>query len=157
MCSILTPCPLARFMVPEAPSTVLAIGINELPANSSSLDVYTASTVRETMATIRLIGFDLVLAGFDNPTLDIWEAIERVLAAWPQQRWILASSDVTPEEEIVARSLGAMLVLNVVPDERWLTEFVASLRKRQMARRIPNVAPVGSPRLFGASVGARAS
>lgn len=110
--------------------TLLAIGIDGLPKSSSGIDVYTASTVREVMSTMRLIGFDLVVVGLDDPHLDVWEAMHRVLTAWPQQRWMLASSQVTQEEEILARSLGAAVVLDEAPDELWLVEFASSLRRR---------------------------
>jgi hypothetical protein len=56
--------------------------------------------------------------------------MHRVLTAWPQQRWMLASSQVTQEEEILARSLGAAVVLDDVPDELWLIDFASSLRRR---------------------------
>jgi hypothetical protein len=56
--------------------------------------------------------------------------MHRVLTAWPQQRWMLASSQVTQEEEILARSLGASVVLDGTPDELWLANFASSLRRR---------------------------
>ncbi|MBL9163387.1 MAG: hypothetical protein JNL18_11680 [Planctomycetaceae bacterium] len=102
-----------------------------MPKSSSAIDVYAASTVREVMSTMRLIGFDLVVVGLDDPHLDVWEVMHRVLTAWPQQRWILASSQVTQEEEILARSLGAAVVLDNVPDEQWLAAFSSSLRRRR--------------------------
>lgn len=110
--------------------TLLAIGIDGLPKSSSAIDVYTASTVREAVSTMRLIGFDLVVVGLDDPDLDVWEAMHRVLTAWPQQRWMLASNQVTQEEEILARSLGAAVVLDEAPDELWLVNFASSLRRR---------------------------
>ena len=117
-------------MVTSVQPTLLAIGIDGLPKSSSAIDVYTASTVREVMSTMRLIGFDLVVVGLDDPHLDVWEAMHRVLTAWPQQRWMLASSQVTQEEEILARSLGAAVVLDEAPDELWLVDFASSLRRR---------------------------
>lgn len=117
-------------MVTPVQPTLLAIGIDGLPKSSSAIDVYTASTIREVMSTMRLIGFDLVVVGLDDPHLDVWEAMHRVLTAWPQQRWMLASSQVTQEEEILARSLGAAVVLDETPDELWLVEFASTLRRR---------------------------
>ena len=144
-------------MFQEVPPTVLAIGVSGLPMRSSTLDIYVASTLRETLATIRLIGFDLVLAGFENESLNVWDAMERVLAVCPSQRWILASPEVAQEEEILARSLGALLVLNAVPDERWLTDFIASQRRRQLARRMPALSTSPAvPQLVG-NIGAPAS
>lgn len=116
-------------MATDLQPTLLAIGIDGLPRSSSAIDVYTASTIREVMSTMRLIAFDLVVVGLDCPHFDVWEAMQRVLTAWPQQRWMLASSQVTQEEEILARSLGALMVLDDVPEERWLAEFAGALRR----------------------------
>ena len=134
-------------MVTSVQPTLLAIGIDGLPKSSSAIDVYTASTVREVMSTMRLIGFDLVVVGLDDPHLDVWEAMHRVLTAWPQQRWMLASSQVTQEEEILARSLGAAVVLDEAPDEIWLADFASSLRRRDP---VTGFSPLASK--FGSSV-----
>ena len=133
-------------MVTPVQPTLLAIGIDGLPKSSSAIDVYAASTVREVMSTMRLIGFDLVVVGLDDPHLDVWEAMHRVLTAWPQQRWMLASSQVTQEEEILARTLGAAVVLDAVPDESWLVEFATSLRRRDHVTGFsPLASTLGSP------------
>lgn len=116
-------------MTTDLQPTLLAIGIDGLPRSSSAIDVYTASTTGEVMSTMRLIAFDLVVVGLDSPHFDVWEAMQRVLTAWPRQRWMLVSSQVTQEEEILARSLGALMVLDDVPEERWLAEFAGSLRR----------------------------
>jgi hypothetical protein len=116
-------------MATDLQPTLLAIGIDGLPCSSSAIDVYMASTIREVMSTMRLIAFDLVVVGLDSPHFDVWDAMQRVLTAWPQQRWVLASSQLTQEEEILARSLGALMVLDGVPEERWLADFAGSLRR----------------------------
>src|SRR5690606_1936804 len=84
----------------------------------------------EAMATMRLMGFDLVVVGLDRPEIDVWEIMHRVLTAWPRQRWLVATNSLTQEEEVLARSLGAALVLDSIPDETWLVEFASSLRRR---------------------------
>lgn len=134
-------------MVTPVQPTLLAIGIDGLPKSSAAIDVYAASTVREAVSTMRLIGFDLVVVGLDDPHLDVWEAMHRVLTAWPQQRWMLASGQVTQEEEILARTLGAAVVLDAVPDESWLVEFATSLRRRDP---VTGFSPLAST--FGSSV-----
>ena len=52
---------------------------------------------------------------------------------------------MTPEEEILARSLSALMVLNAVPDETWLAECAASMQQRRL-QRMP-------PALVGAAAG----
>jgi hypothetical protein len=116
--------------------TVLAIGVAGLQRESLALDIYTATTLREAIGTMRLICVDLLVVGLDNPRLDVWTMMHRVLTAWPKQRWLLASIEVGTEEEVYARSLGALMVLNEAPNEAWLADFVASLRRRDLVKGI---------------------
>lgn len=123
--------------------SLLIVGVAPLRQSTSNLDVYTASTVRETMATIRLITFDLLVVGLENPAIDVWELIPRVQSAWPNQRWMLLSADVTPEEEVAARSLGALVVMNELPHNHWLAEFAHSLTRRESrSPLLPTAAPI---------------
>lgn len=110
-------------------STVLMVGVATAPRPSSALDIYVARSMREALATIRLVSLDLIVAGLDDPAIDVWTLIERVTAAWPQQRWALASPGITAEEEILARSLGAVMVRSAAPDFEWIAECAASLRR----------------------------
>ncbi|HEX6960939.1 MAG TPA: hypothetical protein VF175_03675 [Lacipirellula sp.] len=109
--------------------TVLMVGVATAPRPSSAVDIYVARSMREALATIRLVSFDLIVAGLDDPAIDVWTLMDRVAAAWPQQRWVLASPEITAEEEILARSLGAVMVLSAVPAGDWIDRFVASLRR----------------------------
>jgi DNA-binding response OmpR family regulator len=120
--------------------SVLAIGIDGLSDHRSTVDLYTADTLREAVATIRLVCFDLLVIGLDNPRLDVWELIDRLLAAWPGLRWLLASRRVTVDEEVQARSRGALMVLHRLPDEAWLADIVASLRRRDVSNSVVTLA-----------------
>ncbi len=113
---------------------LLAVGVAGLRPQSTAIDIYVASTIREAMATLRLINFDLLVVGLDEHNLDVWELLHRVLTASPQQRWFLTSSYVSTEEEIQARSLGALMVLSEWPGDGWLVELVTSLRGRDRSR-----------------------
>ncbi|MEX0936908.1 MAG: hypothetical protein WDZ59_03535 [Pirellulales bacterium] len=105
-------------------------------SRTGELDVYAASTIREAVATIRLLRFDLLVVGLDDVSLDAWELVHRVRTRWPYQRWIMASSKLGVNEEIQARCMGALLVLHEVPSEDWFVEFTASLRRRELSRRV---------------------
>jgi DNA-binding response OmpR family regulator len=146
-------------MVQQIKPTVLAIGVAGLRVRTSLLDVYTATTLREAIGTIQLICFDLMVVGLENPRLDVWELIQRVLAAWPHQRWILVSKRVTAEDEVQARSLGALMVLYEFPEEVWLADFAASLRRRDLSRNVRTLAAVDTitPRIEGVAVHAEAT
>jgi len=127
-------------MTLQTKPNLLAIGVAGLPTHSPVIDLYIASTLREAIATIRLVCFDLVLVGLDDPKLDVWELMHRVLAAWPHQRWIMAAREITNEEEVQARSMGALMVLSDVPNEYWLVDFAASLRRRDLSKSVPSLA-----------------
>ena len=118
-------------MYTHSHSTVLIVGAADAPQSTPQLDVYTAASIREALATIRLVAFDLIIAGLDDPGIDVWTLLQRISAAWPRQRWILASPRLTTEEEILARSLGAVMVLGSMPDADWISECAGSLRRRE--------------------------
>jgi DNA-binding NarL/FixJ family response regulator len=125
--------------------TLLAVGVADLESKASLLDVYSVTNTREAIATMRLVGFDLILAGLDNPEINIWDMMGRIMSAWPQQRWLLASSQVSLEDEIHARALGALMVLSEVPREDWLFEYATSLRQRELHKCYEASFPVSTP------------
>lgn len=114
--------------------SLLIVGVAGMRQSTSDLDVYTANSVRETLATIRLITFDLLVVGLENPAIDVWELMPRVRTAWPQQRWMLLSANLGLEDEVAARSLGALVVLHDFPHTHWLADFAHSLRRSEMHR-----------------------
>ncbi len=113
--------------------SVLAVGIPKLPASTPNLEICIAPSAREAFAMLRLLHFDLLLAGREVYDHQVWWLIERVLLAWPQKRWVFVACDVTFEEEIRARSLGSSLILNTVPDSTGLYEIVQSLLGRRLS------------------------
>lgn len=119
--------------------SLLLVGVEPRPAWETSPDVYVATTPREAISTMRLVDVDLLVVGLEDPQLDVWDLMQRVLTAWPRQHWVLVSGRVTAEEEVLARSLGALLVLHAVPDEEWLWEFAASLRRRELTKFVQPV------------------
>lgn len=125
--------------------TLLAVGVTGLGKKASRLDVYTVTSAREAFATIRLVGFDLILVGLDNPEINVWELMGRITSAWPHQHWLMASQQVSLEDEIHARSLGALMVLGQVPQEDWLFEYATSLRQRALHKSLGTGFQIPSP------------
>ena len=130
-------------MHPVSPPTLLVVGVTGLRHPTNALDIYTANSIREAVSTIRLVAFDLLVVGFENPQLDVWDMMRRVQAAWPRQRWMLLSKRVTTDEEVMARSLGAIMILHELPNDQWLTDFVRSLSRRRSFE--PNLIPAALP------------
>jgi DNA-binding NarL/FixJ family response regulator len=123
-------------MVQNFQPTLLAIGVDGMSDPTSKLDVYTATTIREAIATMRLINFDLLVVGLDDPALDVAELMHRVLTVRPHQRWILMAQQFSANEEVLARSLGALMVLHEIPSESWLVRYVTSLRELDLSRNL---------------------
>ena len=113
--------------------SVLAVGLPTLPAATSELEIHVAPSAREAFAMLRLLHFDLLLAGRETHDESVWWLIQRVLLAWPQQRWALVARDMTFEEEIRARSLGSSLIMDRVPDGVALHEIIRSLLGRRLS------------------------
>ena len=96
--------------------SLLAVGVSGLVESSPEIDVRYAVSAQETIAILRLMSFDLLLAGKKIPDCTVWSLIKRVRAGWPGQRWALVAEEPTPQEEIQARTLGALMVLHSLPD-----------------------------------------
>jgi DNA-binding response OmpR family regulator len=118
-------------MHPVSPPTLLVVGVAGLRHPTNALDIYTANSTREAVSTIRLVAFDLLVVGLENPRIDVWDMMLRVHTAWPRQRWMLLSARVSAEEEVAARSLGAIMILHELPNDQWLVDFVRTLSRRQ--------------------------
>jgi len=135
--------------------TLLATGVAGLRHSTREFDLYTANSIREATAITRLMSFDLLLVGLANPTLDVWRLVRSVRLAWPQQRWVLIERQVTAEQEVIARSLGVLLILHELPEAEWIGSFAESLRRRELYQQ-PCPAPSALNSLsFGLSVKSR--
>jgi len=123
-------------MIRDIQPSILLVGTGHRSSWDNSLVFFTAKSRKEALATIRLANLDLIVIGLDEPHLDVWRMMHEVLNMWPHLRWILASERSTTEEEVLARSLGALLVLQGLPDDSWLMEFATSLSNRGVAKYI---------------------
>lgn len=140
-------------MIPNIKPTVMAIGVVGLNHRTSLFDLYTATTAREAIATVRLVRCDLMLVGMDNPKIDVWSLMRDLTRAWTRQRWLLVAGHVTPEDEIQARSLGALVILDSLPSEHWILDFAASLLRRDLTKTVRTRDSVNAPALALQPVG----
>lgn len=111
--------------------SLLAVGLPDTPTATQQYDLRVADSGRQALAMLRLMYFDLLLVGDQVPDMSVWSLIRTIRMCWPQQRWALVASHITPREEIVARSLGALMVIESVPNCSRLHELAASLLGRQ--------------------------
>ncbi|HVT91045.1 MAG TPA: hypothetical protein VHD56_19485 [Tepidisphaeraceae bacterium] len=95
------------------------------------IDAQVAESARQTIAMMRISHFDLLLAGRKIPDAPVWSLIGRIRSSWPEQRWVLIAEDITSAEEIQARSLGALMVIDRSIENDCLDQLAVSLRRRR--------------------------
>lgn len=127
---------------PDRPTVLLAAvtpPANEPPAD---LRVQLASDSPSLLAALRASRIDLILLGVDLPDMP-WPALmRRVRAARPQQKWALVAPSIEPSQEIQARALGALALLECVPDYSTILNIVQRGRPHG---RVPPPAPITAP------------
>jgi CheY-like chemotaxis protein len=89
-----------------------------------------AESGTKALELLRILRFDLLVTGDSLPDMAMSQLIRRVRVAWPWQKWAMVGSMLTSQDEIVARSLGAMAVFDAPAD--W--DALASLAVTAAAR-----------------------
>lgn len=113
--------------------TFLAVGIKPANEPMQLIDLRWVSSARDTISLMRFVDVDLILAGKRIPDMDVWTLMQRIRSAWPGQRWALCDNTITPQDEIQARSLGAIVVMDGNLSCSRLYELASSLRARSPA------------------------
>ncbi len=108
----------------------IAVDLGPMPG----IDFHRVASAREAIAMIRILDFHLLLSGRHIPDQSIWSLIRNVRALRPKQRWVLIAEGVTPQEEIDARAMGALAVLDPTGAGLVLGQLAGSLQ-RSLARR----------------------
>jgi CheY-like chemotaxis protein len=124
-------------MIITDPHSILTVCVPDAQAASdaSATPVWRAHSAREALAMLRMARVDLLLTGLRLPDMSPWQLIRRVRGLSCPPRWALvATADLTPDEEIEARSLGAVAVIERMPSGDALDELFAR------ARRAPAIA-----------------
>ena len=75
-----------------------------------------ADSGRRALSALRLLPFDLVVTGLQLPDMTPWEFIAAMRARWPRQRWALLAPQLDPADEIWARTLGVLAILETPGD-----------------------------------------
>lgn len=124
-------------MIITDPHSILTVCVPDAQAtpDASATPVWRAHSAREALAMLRMARVDLLLTGLRLPDMSPWQLIRRVRGLSCPPRWALvATADLTPAEEIEARSLGAVAVVERMPSGEALDELLAR------ARRVPAIA-----------------
>jgi CheY-like chemotaxis protein len=84
-----------------------------------------ADSGKKALELLRMLRFDLLVTGDQLPDMPVSQLIRRVRAAWPWQKWAMVGSMISPQDEISARTLGAMAVFDAPPDWEVLGSMAA--------------------------------
>jgi DNA-binding response OmpR family regulator len=103
-------------------------------AGSCDLPMWRADSAQEALSILRLSHVDLLLTGLALPDMSPWQFLRRVRASADAPRWALIAAELSPADEIVARSLGAVAVLEQVPDTYDLLALLARVRRTSAAQ-----------------------
>ena len=102
-------------------------------AGPTDLPLWRANSAAEALSIRRLARVDLLLIGLRLPDMSPWQFIARVRAAACAPRWALVAPELSSADEIQARSLGAIAVLDDLPTGTALDALLS--RARRVTRR----------------------
>ncbi len=89
---------------------------------------------------LRVLKFDLVAVGPGVNDMDSADFAQRLHAARPWQKWALvADEDLTAEDEMMARALGAIAVLDGPDAWKSVVEMAKQVRRRNPSSVIANL------------------
>jgi hypothetical protein len=83
-----------------------------------------------------MLHFDLVLTADQLPDLPVFQFVRRMRNAWPWQKWALVSSRLSIQDEITARTLGVMHVIEGSIDWDAIGHLAATLHEQHEGRRL---------------------
>ena len=112
-------------------------------AGRATASFFHADSGKKALELLRVLRFDLLVTGDHLPDMSVSQLVRRVRTAWPWQKWALVGSQITVEDEITARTLGAMAVLDAPPDWQMLAEMADAICSRAASAAATAMANVG--------------
>lgn len=94
-------------------------------------DFLHADSAHRALELLRLMRFELLLTGDRLADMPLETFIVRVKRTWPWQRWVLVTGSSDHRQELLARSLGVMAVIDAPLRLDELLEITRNLRPRQ--------------------------
>jgi len=102
-------------------------------AESTGASFFHADSGKKALELLRMLRFDLLVTGDRLPDMPVTHLIRRVRIAWPWQKWAMVGAALTTEDEIAARTLGAMAVFDAPPDWDVLSALAATAAASRVA------------------------
>jgi DNA-binding response OmpR family regulator len=134
-------------------AALLAVGVDA--KENLAAEVLIAATGRRAIELMRLMQFDLLVVAPNIADMPLWQFVQRVRMTRPWQRWALATDQLTPQEEVTARSLGVIGIFKEKTDWPELLHVAESIRRRTGAAVPAGRRSVAEPaRLHGQPISA---
>jgi CheY-like chemotaxis protein len=95
---------------------------------------------KQAVEMLRMGKFDLVAIGHDVSDMTPWQLARKVRLACPWQKWAYVARDVDHEDEILARSLGAVAIFEGSDCFGQVIETASRIRKKNPAAFVAGMA-----------------
>jgi DNA-binding response OmpR family regulator len=90
-------------------------------------------TAEKAVELLKVLKFDLVAIGHDVPDATPWQLARKVRSSWPWQKWALVAHEMDHEDEIMARSLGAVAIFEGPEAWREMVDVASRVRRKNPA------------------------
>ena len=124
--------------------SVLAVGLRDADLSDAPRSCTSADSARAAIELLRMLRFDLVVTSDRLPDMPVWQFVKRIRAAWPWQKWALVSSRLTEQDEIAARTLGVMQIIEAGVDWDAVGYLAQTLHEQSGTRRLVVASSVAS-------------
>jgi hypothetical protein len=117
------------------------------PVASVGVSFFHADSGKKALELLRMLRFDLLVTGDRLPDMPIGHFLRRVRVAWPWQKWAMVGSSLTTQDEIAARTLGAMAVFDAPPDWEVLSSLAIAAADKAAGLKLAFAQERGADRL----------
>lgn len=113
-------------------ASVLTVGLgDQTPIGGLNGASYTSvANARQAIEMLRMMRFDLLVTSMTLPDMPVFSFVCKIRTAWPWQKWALVARGLSERDEIVARSMGVMTVLESGVDWDAVGRLAQSVRNR---------------------------
>jgi DNA-binding response OmpR family regulator len=101
----------------------------------TGVSFFRADSGKKALELLRMLRFDLLVTGDRLPDMPVTHLIRRVRIAWPWQKWAMVGAALTTEDEIAARTLGAMAVFDAPPDWDAISSLAVTAASRVATKK----------------------
>jgi DNA-binding NarL/FixJ family response regulator len=126
----------------QEPGSILAVGLRDSAFAEDAQGCTVAETARSAIELMRMLRFDLVLTADRLPDMPVFQFVQRMRAAWPWQKWALVTRQLNERDEITARTLGVMRIIEGAVDWDAVGHLATTLHEQAESRLVlPRAGP----------------